>query len=114
MNVILLMVLAILVSALPAKASESVKHVALVNGAGFCYIPVETFTFKIDKSDPLYETARDDHQRYLEELEQYVKCLDDERKQAVSEFRSSFKLFTENYGKDAVMRYSEEREDNNQ
>lgn len=112
MNALILTALTTAILVLPTKSDENISRVALVNGAGFCFVPTETFTFKIDKSDPLYETARDDHQRYLEELEQYVKCLDEERKHAISEFRSSFKLFTENYGKDAVFRYSQEREEN--
>ena len=41
-----------------------------------CYLPVEPYPYKLEKSDPLYDTARDDHQRYLEELESYVNCLD--------------------------------------
>lgn len=91
--------------------SQNLDNSSLINGASYCYIPSETYSFKLDKSDPLYETARDDHQRYLEELEQYVRCLDEERKNAISEFKLSFKLFTENYGKDAVFRYSQEREE---
>lgn len=83
-----------------------------LSGVGYCFSPEEPFAFKLDKSDELYETARDEHQRYLEELEQHVKCLDEERTNAISEFKSSFKLFTENYGEDAVFRYSQEREEN--
>lgn len=81
----------------------------LINGAGYCYVPVEAFEFHLPKSDPIYEAARDDHQRYLEELEQYIKCLDEERLNAVSEFKKSFRAFQDNYGQDAVFRYKGER-----
>lgn len=72
---------------------------------GACYQPVETYPFKLDKSDPLYETARADHQRFLEEMEAYVNCLDKERIAALNAFRASYDLFVTNFGADAVFRY---------
>ena len=70
-----------------------------------CYLPVEPYPYKLEKSDPLYDTARDDHQRYLEELESYVNCLDWERTAALHQLKSSFELFQENFGNDAVLKY---------
>lgn len=58
-----------------------------------CYQPVETYPYKLDRAGPLYETARTDHQRYLEEMETYVNCLDRERSNALHELQSSFRLF---------------------
>jgi len=85
---------------------------SLYGGMGDCYTPSEPFTYKLAKSDPLYEAARFEHQQYLEALEDYVNCLDRERGAAFEELRTSFELFLENFGKDAVMRYGEERKAN--
>lgn len=75
-----------------------------------CFLPEEPFPYKLTKSDPLYETSRDEHQRYLEDLEAYVKCLDQERAYAFEQLRSSFQLFNDNFGKDAVYRIIDERD----
>lgn len=75
-----------------------------------CFLPEEPFPFKLDKSDPLYEAARDEHQEYLEQLEEYVQCLDQERAYTFNELKSSYRLFQENFGKDAVYRIIDDRE----
>ena len=92
----------------PSLAQENLYPAAL--GLEVCFAPVEPYTFKLDKSDPLYDTARDDHQRHLEELEDYINCLDRERSQALDGLRSSFDLFVENFGRDAVMKYAAEKQ----
>lgn len=74
---------------------------------GYCLSPEEPFPYKLTKSDPLYDAARDEHQAYLEELEVYVKCLDKERSAALRSFKSSFALFKQNFGSDAVFRYND-------
>ena len=79
------------------------------NANADCLLPEEPFPFKLDKSDPLYATARDEHQAYLEDLEAYVKCLDQERLFAFEELKSSYRLFKDNFGKDAVYRIIDER-----
>lgn len=86
-----------------ATAQESA--VIGLQDLGACYQPAETYPFKLDKSDPLYETARADHQRFLEEMEAYVNCLDKERIAALNAFRASYDLFVTNFGADAVLRY---------
>lgn len=93
-----------------AVAQEQIKKASLPLGLGACYTPVEPFLYKLDKSDPLYDTARDEHQRYLEELEDYVNCLDRKRSEAIDALRTSFNLFKSNFGLDAVFKYAKEKE----
>lgn len=79
-------------------------------GMGNCFPPPDPYPYKLDKSDPLYEAAREEHQAHLEGLEDYVNCLDRERSVALAELRSSFDLFMANFGRDAVLSYGAERE----
>lgn len=88
-----------------AAYAEDVLPASLLGMMESCLTPVETYPYRLDRSDPLYETAREDHQRYLEEMEDYVNCLDRERRNALAELQSSFRLFRQNFGKDAVFRY---------
>lgn len=102
-------VLAILL--LPGSAlADDILPASLLGGLGSCLTPVETYPYQLPKSDPLYETARKDHQRYLEEMEDYVNCLDRERGTALAELRASFNLFLKNFGRDAAFKYAAERE----
>ncbi|KPB00655.1 hypothetical protein [Ahrensia marina] len=89
----------------PSIASAQESTVIGLYDLGACYQPAETYPFKLDNSDPLYETARADHQRFLEEMEGYVNCLDKERLAALNAFRASYDLFVTNFGADAVFRY---------
>lgn len=98
-----------LLGSAPAVAQNALPA-NLPVGLGACYTPVETYPYKLSKSDPLFETALTDHQRYLEELEDYVNCLDRERSQALSELRTSFDLFMSNFGRDAVLKYAAEKQ----
>lgn len=86
----------------PAAMSQSYD-----SGVGSCLGPIEPFPYKLSEADPLYEAARDEHQKYLEDIEGYVKCLDEERAAAIAAFKDSYKLFRENFGSDAVFRYVE-------
>lgn len=90
-------------------AQDRLQPAKLPVDLGTCYAPTEPFPYKLEKSDPLYETARDEHQRHLEELEDYVNCLDRERSVALSTLRNSFDLFMSNFGKDAVLKYAKEK-----
>lgn len=74
---------------------------------GGCFGPIEPFPYKLSKTDPLYNAAREEHQKYLEDIEGYVKCLDEERAAAIAVFKNSYHLFRENFGGDAVFRYVE-------
>ena len=96
----------------PAAAQDPLP-VKLYGGMGDCLAPAETYPYKLDRGDPLYETARQDHQRYLEEMESYVNCLDRERSAALAELKTSFRLFRQNFGKDAVFRYGRTRDGEN-
>lgn len=93
---------------LSVNAQEGLFTVS-IDGLGSCYAPAEPFEYKLEKSDPLYDTARDEHQRHLEALEDYINCLDLERSDALTELRSSFDLFIDNFGEDAVLRYTAEK-----
>lgn len=75
---------------------------------GTCFVPAEPYPYKLPKSDPLYEIARDEHQAYLESMELYIRCIDSERAVAVAQLTYSFKQFQQNFGKDAVFKYSAE------
>lgn len=70
-----------------------------------CLPPEEPFPYKLSKSDPLYEAARDEHQAYLEGMEDYINCLDRERSSALSLLEKSFRNFMKNFGKDGVLKY---------
>lgn len=95
---------AILQAPHPVKASE-LSPVNLFDGMGSCLPPEQPFPYKLNKSDPLYDTARNEHQRYLEDMEDYINCLDRERVDALNELTTSFNLFRENFGKDGVFIY---------
>lgn len=90
-----------------SATAQDILPVSLYGGMGDCLAPAETYPYKLERSDPLYETARKDHQRYLEEMEAYVNCLDRERSEALVELQASFRLFKQNFGKDAVFRYGQ-------
>lgn len=96
----------------PAFA-QNAQPASLSLGIGNCLAPIETYPYKLNRSDPLYETARDDHQRYLEEMEAYINCLERERRDALSELQTSFRLFQQNFGKDAVFQYGQSRDRQN-
>ena len=82
------------------------SHVAYAEVGGMgCLPPEEPFPYKLSKSDPLYSAARSEHQSYLEGLEDYIKCLDDERSSALAQLKSSFRQFMQNFGKNAVFEY---------
>jgi len=76
---------------------------------GICFPPPEPYPYKLEKSDPLYEAARHEHQAHLEGMEDYVNCLDRERGAALNQLRSSFDLFLLNFERDAVLSYGAER-----
>ena len=77
---------------------------AEVGGMG-CLPPEEPFPYRLSKSDPLYGAARSEHQAYLEGLEDYIKCLDEERSFALAQLKMSFRQFMQNFGEDAVFHY---------
>ena len=72
---------------------------------GPCLEPIEPLPFRLERSDPLYAAALDEHRRYLEAMEDYVNCLDRERFVALSLFRESFKQFRDFFGDDARFEY---------
>lgn len=101
-------VVVLLVAVLSAHTAQSQS---LDGGVGNCFPPIEPFPYKLSKSDPLYNAARDEHQKYLEDIENYVNCLSQERSSALAIFKKSFRTFQDNFGKDAVFRYSNDRKD---
>ncbi len=110
MRIVLAILLLGFGSYIQAMAAEDVLPGNLPVGLGACYTPAETYPYKLERSDPLYQTAREDHQRYLEEMEDYVNCLDRERSEALNELRTSFDSFLKNFGRDAVLKYAVEKE----
>lgn len=81
---------------------------ALTQAQGLsCFLPPEPYEFKIDKKvDPeFYEFTRDEFQNYLENLEAYLRCLEQERALRLNELSTKYKQFKKNFGKDAVFRY---------
>jgi len=81
----------------------------MANDLGICYSPANPFPDKLSKSDPLYQTALEEHQRHLEDMEYYVNCLDRERAVAFGQLKTSFDLFLHNFGEDAVFKYAAEK-----
>ena len=92
-----LVVSALLLSGTAAGAVETV-----------CLEPVEPLPFRLDRSDPLYAAALDEHRRFLEAMEDYVNCLDRERFVALSMFRESYRQFREFFGDDAKFEYDQD------
>jgi len=88
----MVLILSMVLQSLPAAAQV------------ICDQPAEPYPYKLDKSDPLYAVARDEHQLNLEKLEDYLNCLDRERRTALEELKNSYDLFKRNYGKDAVFK----------
>lgn len=78
---------------------------AQLQDLGTCFVPEEPYPFKLQKSDPLYEIAREEHQTYLEGMEFYIRCIDSDRADALAQLTYSFQQFQQNFGKDAVFRY---------
>ena len=78
---------------------------AQLQDLGTCLLPEEPYPFKLQKSDPLYEIAREEHQVYLEGMEFYIRCIDSDRADALAQLTFSFRQFQQNFGKDAVFRY---------
>ena len=70
-----------------------------------CLEPLEPLPFRLERSDPLYPAALDEHRRYLEAMEDYVNCLERERFVALSVFRESYRQFVEFFGEDAKFEY---------
>ena len=72
---------------------------------GPCLEPIEPLPFRLERADPLYAAALDEHRRYLEAMEDYVNCLDRERFVALSMLRESYEQFQEFFGDDARFEY---------
>jgi hypothetical protein len=92
-----------------ATGHSAFAQSSLYGGMGNCFPPEDPYPYKLTKSDPLYNAARDEHQKNLENLEDYVNCLDRERGAALHQLRQSFELFKRNYGKDAVFKATVEQ-----
>lgn len=105
---ITILLVCLLVGPRTSADAQNVAEVSLVSGE-ICLPPDDPYPYKLSKSDPLYDTARDEHQHHLESLENYVNCLDRERGAALDQLRSSFNLFLDNFGEDAVLKYGAER-----
>ena len=72
---------------------------------GPCIEPFEPFPYPLERSDPLYPTALDEHRHYLEAMEDYVNCLDRERGRALGALREAFERFRTWFGPDAKFEY---------
>ena len=77
-------------------------------GQGFCFPPAEPPEISIDKKQEpeLYEHVRSEFQIYLEEMEAYLRCLEQERKFGLERLVEINKQFLEKFGEDAVFKYS--------
>lgn len=72
-----------------------------------CLPPLRPYPYKLEQADPLYATAREEHQAHLEGMEDYVNCLDRERAVALAQLHLSYRLFKTNFGDDAVLSYTD-------
>lgn len=81
--------------------------VHLSNAQGLCLSPAEPEDFKIDKQlEPeLYEFVRSEYQTYLEDMEVYLRCLEQDRAASIKRLSEINKQFKRNFGKDAVFVY---------
>ncbi|EFO28777.1 conserved hypothetical protein [Roseibium sp. TrichSKD4] len=69
-----------------------------------CYLPEKPFDYHLPKSDPLYEYAREEFQTYLEDLESYMRCLEQARGGAFRDLSEGYEEYRRIYGSDAVLR----------
>ena len=72
-----------------------------------CVEPPPPFPYPLERSDPLYRAALDEHRRYLEAIEDHVNCLERERAAAFTTFRDAAERFRRFFGDDAVLVYDE-------
>ena len=72
-----------------------------------CVEPPPPFPYPLERSDPLYHAALDEHRSYLEALEDHVNCLERERAAAFTTFREAAERFRRFFGDDAVLVYDE-------
>lgn len=70
-----------------------------------CVEPIEPLPFRLERTDPLYPAALNEHRRYLEAMEDYVNCLDRERFAAISLLRESYEQFRAFFRDDAHFEY---------
>ena len=77
-----------------------------------CVEPPPPFPYPLERSDPLYRAALDEHRRYLEALEDHVNCLERERAAAFTTFREATERFRRFFGDDAVLVYDEREKEN--
>ncbi|MEM8863321.1 MAG: hypothetical protein AAGD96_33845 [Chloroflexota bacterium] len=77
------------------------------HGQEICATPMEPFDIEINKKQEpdLYEFIRSQYQRYLEEMETYLRCLEQERKFGLERLTKINKQFQDKFGDDAVFRY---------
>ena len=77
------------------------------HGQEICAAPMEPFDIEINKKQEpdLYEFVRSQYQRYLEEMETYLRCLEQERKFGLERLTKINKQFQDKFGDDAVFRY---------
>jgi len=67
-----------------------------------CYLPERPIDYRLTKNDPLYEFARQEFQDYLEDMETYMRCLEQERANAFLQLKEDYEEFQRIYGADAV------------
>lgn len=83
---------------------------AHARGQGFsCIEPAEPFPYQVDKSlEPeLYDFTRQEFQTYLENMETYLRCLEQERAGQLAKLGEMYRLYKQNYGEDAIFKYDQ-------
>jgi len=76
------------------------------NAQGYCLEPPEPFLDALSRNDPLYGTARDEAQRYFEDMEDYLRCLEHERAAAYARLTRNYQIFQQNFKNEAAFEYN--------
>ncbi|MAU95507.1 MULTISPECIES: hypothetical protein [Aurantimonadaceae] len=83
----------------------SMAIVGMAHGQA-CVPPVEPYPYAPPDNDPeLREYINQEYADYMESIEDYMRCLQNESRRAFSQADTVFKRWIQYFGKDAVIRY---------
>lgn len=77
-----------------------------------CLPPLEPYPYEPPRDDPeLRQMIDEEYQAYIDDIEAYMRCLQDESSRAMTEAREVLQRWTKYYGQDAGMKYESGRGD---
>ena len=72
-----------------------------------CLEPAEPYPYKVDKKADaeFYNFIRKEFQTYFEDMEEYMRCLEHQRRNAHTKMQDYYRLWQRNFGPDAGFHY---------